>query len=143
MKRNEASGLTIFLLERLPQIATKDENIEVHILPRREHKMRFTYCLGFSLLCMTGCVTLSEKAKSVQVHSQVSNILNDCKRIGPVTATASSMLSADQAVQEAKVKIRENAADLGGDTVAILNTDVLTSVTTWDASIQGIAFKCY
>lgn len=105
--------------------------------------MRIAYCLGFSLLFMTGCVTLSEKAKNVQVHSQVSNLLNDCKRICPVSATASSMLSPDQAVQEAKVKIRENAADRGGDTVAIVNTDILTSITTWDASIQGIAFKCY
>lgn len=106
-------------------------------------KIRAAYGLGFLLLCMTGCVVLSEKARNVQVHSQVSNLLDNCKRIGPVSATASSMLSPDQAVQEAKVKIRESVSDLGGDTVATLNTDVLTSITTWDASIQGIAFKCY
>lgn len=100
------------------------------------------YCTVI-LLCITGCVTLSEKAKRVQVHSQVSNLLENCKRIGPVSATASSMLSPDQAAQEAKVKIREEAADQGGDTVAILNTDILTSLTTWEASMQGVAFKCY
>jgi hypothetical protein len=88
-------------------------------------------------------VSLSEKASRVQVHSQGSTLLDSCKRIGPVSGAASSVLSPKVAAQEAYVKIRENAADMGGDTVAILNTDNLLSFTTAETSIQGIAFKCF
>lgn len=101
------------------------------------------YCVVALLLITSGCVTLSQKAESVQVHSQVSNLLDSCKRIGPVSSTGSSMLSPEQAVAKAKVRLRESAADKGGDTVAILNTDNLTNVTTWEAHMQGIVFKCY
>lgn len=101
------------------------------------------YCVVALFFIASGCVTLSQKAESVQVHRQVSNLLDSCKRIGPVSSIGSSMLSDEQAVAEAKVRLREKAADKGGDTVAILNIDVLTNITTWEAHMQGIAFKCY
>lgn len=95
------------------------------------------------LFFASGCVTLSQKAQTVQVHSQVSNLLDDCKKIGPVVGMGRSMLSPDQAVVEAKINLRENAADKGGDTVAVLNVDNITNLTTWEAHVQGIAFKCH
>jgi starvation-inducible outer membrane lipoprotein len=102
-----------------------------------------TLLLFAMAVILNGCTTLSEKAMKIQVHSQVSNLLTDCKKIGPVDGTASSMLSPEQAISEAKAIMREKTADLGGDTVAILNNDVTTSVTSWTASAQGIAFTCY
>ena len=94
-------------------------------------------------LIMNGCATIPEKAMKIQVHSQVSSLLTDCKKIRPVDGTASSMLSPEQAISEAKVTMREKTADLGGDTVAILNTDITTSVTSWTAYVQGVALTCY
>lgn len=95
------------------------------------------------VLWVSACVTMSEKASRVQVHNQASNLLASCKRIGPVSAIASSALHPNIAIQEARIKIRENTADMGGDTVAIVNSDNFLSLTTAETSIQGIAFKCF
>ncbi len=101
-------------------------------------------CGAIALLLFTGgCVTLSQKAQTVQVHTQVSNLLDGCKKLGPVVGQGKSMVSPDQAITEAKVNLRENVADKGGDTVAILNIDNITNITTWEAHVQGIAFKCH
>jgi len=92
------------------------------------------------ILCTTACATTSNKAAQVQVHSQVSNLLDECKKLGPVSATSDNLLVVDNtAITNAKNILREAAADRGGDTVAILNID--NSVQ--EVTIQGIAFKCY
>lgn len=88
---------------------------------------------------LPGCVTLSEKAARIQVHSQISNLLDSCKKLGPVTATATGFWHYEKSPQMAIVKLREEAADRGGDTVAILNTDKIFTGTI----IHGVAFKCY
>jgi hypothetical protein len=102
-----------------------------------------TYGIVLALLTSGCAVTLSQKAEQVQVHRQVSNLLDSCKRIGPVKGAGTSMMSPAQAELEASVKLRESAADIGGDTVAILHSDDLTHFTTWEVRMQGIAFKCY
>lgn len=42
------------------------------------------------LLIVTGCATIGPEASRVALHSQESNLLNDCKKLGPVTAEASA-----------------------------------------------------
>lgn len=91
-------------------------------------------------LITTACVTTSNKAAQVQVHSQVSNLLDGCKKLGPVSSASNNLLVVDNmAITNAKNLLREAAADKGGDTVAILNID--NSVQ--EVTIQGVAFKCY
>lgn len=102
-------------------------------------QLRSSLFLLVALAALSGCTTLSEKAAQVQVHGQVSNLLDSCRKLGPVTAAAPRVWGPDQAFREAKVRLRETTSDLGGDTVAILNTDTLLTEVT----IQGRAFKCY
>lgn len=101
--------------------------------------IRVTILLCFIAYTIFGCATLTDKAAKVQVHNQLSNLLDDCKKLGPVTATEKYLIDQDLAIETAEIKLRENAADMGGDTVAILNRDILLTKIT----IQGIAFKCY
>lgn len=88
-------------------------------------------------LLVVGCTTLSEKAASVQFHSQMSNALDGCTRIAPLTVTINrfSIRSRDQI----SVALREAAADAGGDTVVALNMDE----TLTEYIQQGIAYSCY
>lgn len=100
--------------------------------------MRIAIALSISLLA--GCVaTMTDKAARVQVHSQNSNLLADCKKIGPVSAdvTNVAMFPADLEIS-AKIAAREKAADLGADTLAITNIDVGGAT----ASVQGVALRC-
>jgi len=88
-----------------------------------------------------GCATISPNAANVMVHTQVSSLLDDCERLGNVSANASAWSKWDkkQTRQQAENDLREQAyMRYGADTVAIVNTDeYLTSATA-----QGIAFKC-
>jgi len=90
---------------------------------------------------LAGCATMSQQASNVMVHSQVSSLLDDCERLGNVSASVSSWSKWDkrQTVQQARNNVREQAYQrYGADTVAILNADnYMTSAT-----VQGIAFKC-
>lgn len=93
-------------------------------------------------LLLTGCaVTLTDKAANIQVHNQMSTLLNNCKNLGPVTGSAEDiMFGPDRAAVTAKVKLRELAADKGGDTVVIVNRDDLTGNKV---VLQGTAMRCY
>ena len=96
---------------------------------------------AFQLLILIGavlqasCANLSDKAANVQVHTQLSSTLDKCRKLGPVSARA-SVLAPDGELQ---VKLREMAADLGGDTVVFLHMDK----TLTEERLQGIAYKCY
>lgn len=93
------------------------------------------------LFALQGCVTVTEKALKVQVYQQNSTMIAKCKDLGPVRGEASlwTAMSVEDGVTEAKVKLREAAADLGGDSVALLNTDILSN----KVMVQGTALKCY
>lgn len=88
---------------------------------------------------LTGCVTVSPEAEKVQVHSQVSTLLDSCKKLGPVTGSGSRAIAYRHAVETAKVKLREAAYHAGGDTVAIVNQDTHLG----EVRLQGVALKCY
>jgi hypothetical protein len=86
---------------------------------------------------LSGCASISDKAAPVQVHTQISSVLDKCKRLGPVTASTSSLsLESDTILQN---RLREAVVDLGGDTLVLLNTDYYL---TKDRQ-HGIAFRCY
>jgi hypothetical protein len=85
---------------------------------------------------LSACVTLSEKASKVQFHSQMSNAIIGCKRLGPVSVNLPSAGAFAHAVSAA---LRERAAELGADTVVVLNLDKTLARSTY----QGMAMKCY
>ena len=86
---------------------------------------------------LVGCVSISERASKVQFHSQLSNALDGCTRIAPLTVRV-SQLSMDTD-SEISVALREATADAGGDTAVALNRDeTLTEIIQ-----HGVAYKCY
>ncbi len=89
------------------------------------------------LVVLSGCVTVSQKAARVQFHGESSAVLASCQRVGPVTAS----LSRFAAVADDKISLmlREAAADLGADSVLVLNRDETLSTV----QVQGMALKCY
>ena len=98
--------------------------------------------VALSVATLCGCgTTLTNKAAGIQVHNQMSSLVANCKNLGPVSAKETSYnRGSDGAISEAKVRLREQVADKGGDTLVVLNTDVLGR---WDASVQGTALRCY
>lgn len=93
--------------------------------------------LSLALTSITGCTAISESAASVQFHSQLSNALDGCTRIAPVTVTVSRF--ALRSDDEISIALREAAAGTGGDTVVALNRDETLS----DIIQHGISYKCY
>ncbi len=90
------------------------------------------------LLCFVGCASITPEAKSVMVHSQISTLLDDCERIGNVTADVSAFLDETTALQQAENDARQKAYEMGADTIAVVNTDIMMT----EVSVQAIAFKC-
>lgn len=91
-----------------------------------------------AVVLLSGCAVTSEKAGRVQVHTQISSLLTDCQRLGPVTGS-SRILEADIREHAALNALREATADVGGDSVAVINTDNRYIHTT----IHGVALKCF
>lgn len=103
------------------------------------------YTALLSLILLSGCATkaISPEAASVQVHQQVSTLLNDCKKLGPVsgygTKPLGNALPPTGAINEAIGELREATAARSGDSVAIVNTEMaLTGVR-----VLGIAYQCF
>jgi hypothetical protein len=92
-----------------------------------------------AVLLLAGCsVNMSPAASKIQVHSQLSTALDSCKKIGPVTGTITKRFwrPSDRFLSGA---IREEASNLGADTVLLLQQDLVGS-----QYIQhGVAYKCY
>jgi len=93
--------------------------------------------LAIAIFAISGCATISENAAHVQFHSQLSNALDGCTRIAPVTVRV-SQFSIDS-TSEISIALREAAAKTGGDSVVALNQDeTLTEIIQ-----HGISYKCY
>ncbi|WP_266156791.1 DUF4156 domain-containing protein [Dyella silvatica] len=97
-----------------------------------------------TVLAASGCVSMTPRAQHIQLHSGVSTQLQNCKKLGPVTATASGwgMLSMDDVRQQAANNLRDAAAAKWGDTVdslALINTDTFIN----SVSASGIGYKCF
>jgi hypothetical protein len=100
------------------------------------------------LLCACATVITPERASNIQVHNQMSTLLANCKNIGPVSAEGNGSIAvAEAGIPQAKTNARTKVADMGGDTLVILNTDFYTGSMLppqpAKAVIQGVAMKCY
>jgi hypothetical protein len=93
------------------------------------------------LAALAGCAApMPDRAAKIQVHSQMSTLLSGCKNLGPVSASAGNWaMGGAEAVAEAKTKARLMTADLGGDTMVVLNTDGDGTALT----LQATALRCY
>lgn len=100
--------------------------------------------LAFVVMLLAGCAAktiVTDKAAAIHVHSQMSTLLADCKKIGPVTGTAkASLVDYDELGLRAKINAREKAADMGADTLVVTNIDYLESPSS--AIVQGVAMRC-
>lgn len=106
------------------------------------NQIKILIVAGFSLSLIVGCVTITPEAEDVALHTQISTILDDCEKLGPVKARVSlwSVASYDQGYQQVKNNLRDEAYKIyNADTVAIINTDEISS----ELIAHGIAFKCY
>ncbi|WP_180937455.1 DUF4156 domain-containing protein [Herbaspirillum seropedicae] len=104
--------------------------------------------IGSTLICaaaIAGCASkpISAGAARVQVHKQVSTLLADCRKLGPVTGTGSKPLGnaipSSGAFNEALGELREATYAMQGDSVAVINSQESVS----KVSLQGIAYRCF
>ena len=98
----------------------------------------FTICIVFSL---SGCVSMTPEAAKIMLHSQMSTLLDSCKKLGPVGGEASGWPHSSLE-QQAINNMRDNAAKKFGDnvdSVALINTDEYA----YKIIVSGIAFKCF
>lgn len=93
--------------------------------------------------CGTGTKVTYEGAR-VQVHEQNSNLITNCKKIGPVNfqhkpdlVVAYTSTPRNDTIKKA----REITAELDGDTLVIVNMQSEFSGAVWN--FQGIAMNCY
>ena len=99
-------------------------------------------------VALAGCAApITERASKIQVHSQMSTLLANCKVLGPVSAEApGSMVDASPGTQAAKNLARDKVSEMGGDTLVITNIDHMEGqllITPAKAAVQGTALKCY
>lgn len=93
----------------------------------------------------TGCASITDDARKVMVLSQMSTLVEGCKKLGPVTSevqVAGKWSEAD-ALQQAKNNLRDEAAKrYQADTVVVLNSDQFGVMFSRAVEVQGMAFKC-
>lgn len=92
------------------------------------------------IFLILGCAHISEKAANVQVHDQMSTLLEKCERGGPVVGIG-TFWGLDHSIdyEYARNDLREKAAAAGADSVVMLNQDWING----HARIQGVLFNCY
>ena len=102
--------------------------------------LNFPIFLAFTL-CLSACVSMTPEAEGVMVHHQMSNLLDNCERMGNVKGEASGWkhMSWSEVAQQAENNARDSAVlRYGADTIAVINSDRLGSLMV----IQAIAFQC-
>ena len=120
--------------------------------------MKLSKITGTFMACalLISCAEIpqtSPEAAKVQVHTQMSTLLKDCKNLGAVTAKSTSQYGLDTtgtqlAQTQAKNGAREQVVSLGGDTLVVLNYDMQVfnniGIATYQIqTLQGTAMKCY
>lgn len=100
---------------------------------------------SFLLVLLAGCETLippratmSPAAAKVQVHTQLSNFLDTCKKLGPVSSTFKLRPFVDSG-PFLEAAVREATTNLGGDSLVLVHLDESAGTKT----LHGIAFRCY
>jgi len=118
---------------------------ELGVMSLKENKMYRTTTIILTVLISSCSANLSKEAGEVQLHSQISAILDDCEKLGPVRVMAKSLWSTNKARAQAKADLRQAAYDkYKADTVVLVNTDEEKIYFTHDKSYaNGIAFNCF
>ena len=109
--------------------------------------MRLIFILLTSFAIMSCSITLSKEAEQVTFHSQVSALLNDCKRLGTIKIeyTTQPFLSVLENDQQARNEMRQWAYDkYKADNVAYISHKRIEGSMTERPVIyaEGVAFKC-
>ena len=109
--------------------------------------MKTVIATAIIAIALTGCAAppqASEKALKVQVHTQMSTILDRCKNFGSISARAVGEMGLDESIissatKKARFALRERTFDMGGDTIVLLNSDFIPPN---QVQAQGQALKC-
>ncbi len=116
----------------------------------RTSKLPKVILIASVAIVFTGCATkISDRAAKIQVHHQMSTLVSNCKKLGPVSSPSTEWaptLRPDIAGSDAEAKARDAVAELGGDTLVIINTDLYNGDFVGKSSkavVQGMAMKCY
>jgi len=97
------------------------------------------------LLLVSGCAaTITQDAQRVVLHSQLSAVISDCKKLGNVTGEAHGVLDAQVERQQAINNMRDNAfKQHQADTVVLVNVDEIGNALVIEKHVaQGMAFRC-
>ena len=102
------------------------------------------------LIAIVGCSpTISKEAAQVAFHSTISQLLKDCKKLGPVNVEYKVKLHLSREANEEQVKgdMRQMAFDkYGADNLVFINSERVGSRFDRKPDFiygQGVAFKCY
>jgi len=98
------------------------------------------------VILLIGCSTgtqLSKQGNVVQVHTQMSTLLNNCRNLGPVQVRDDTfnLILPDENKRSAVNKAREITAQMGGDTLVLINSEMTYMGAV--ATVQGVAMRCY
>jgi len=93
-----------------------------------------------ALTVVAGCATpLTERAARVRVIPHDAASMSGCKQLGSVAGRSKPVLLESAAEAEAMAHLRDAAARMDADAVAIVNTTVSDEVVT----LYGVALKCF
>lgn len=104
--------------------------------------MRITVLIMLvALTTMTGCSTpLTEGAAGVRVIPHDATAMSGCKTLGSVAGRSHPVLLESAARAEALAHLRDAAARMGADSVAIVST---TEADEAVVILRGVALKCF
>jgi len=98
-----------------------------------------------ALLLISGCAaTITPDAQRVVLHTQLSAVISDCKKLGIVFGEESGGLDGETKRQQAINNMRDNAfKQYQADTVVLVNVDEIGNALVTEKYVaQGMAFKC-
>lgn len=108
--------------------------------------IRIAIC-SFLIILITGCGTqtlVTSNGASVHVHQQNSNMVANCKAIGPVNfqhSPAPVVAITSTPKEDTINRAREITAQMGGDSLVIVDMQSEYSQALWN--FHGIALNCF
>ena len=89
------------------------------------------------VLLLTGCATLNNgPANRIQIISSNSELINSCKKLGPIHVDIQSLSFNKMANDE----LIRQASNYGADTIAVINRQ---NLALGHVIIDATALKCY
>ena len=82
---------------------------------------------------------LPQRASNVQFLQRFDSGLDNCRRLGPISATGSGYYSMETGLSDAANQLRVSAAFLGGDTVVINTREGDDNFYT---RVHAVAYRC-